>query len=159
MGITTRTPIAPITAPGVRDGIGTSPRRPDGVQAMSVPRHDADSPDELPLREFDSSGVGWLPALTHSTSEQCLLLVGNVADDVRGWLSTGQALERVLLEIARAGYAASPFTQVVEVPRLRAELRSALGLDMWPHVLLRVGHAPPTPATRRRPLSAVLLEI
>ncbi|HZY75036.1 MAG TPA: nitroreductase family protein [Jatrophihabitantaceae bacterium] len=135
------------------------PTRDDGVQAMSVPRHDADSPDELPLREFDSSGVGWLPALTHSTSEQCLLLVGNVADDVRGWLSTGQALERVLLEIARAGYAASPFTQVVEVPSLRAELRAGLGLDMWPHVLLRVGHAPPTPPTRRRPLSAVLLEI
>ena len=135
------------------------PTRPDGVQAMSVPRVDSDSPDELPLRDFDSRGTGWLPARTRSTSDQCLLLVGNVADDVRGWLSTGQALERVLLEIARAGYAASLFTQVVEVPRMRAQLREGLRLDVWPHVLLRVGHAPPTPATRRRPPSAVLLEI
>jgi hypothetical protein len=125
---------------------------------MSLPRVDADPPDELPLRDFDSRGMGWLPARTHSTSEQCLLLLGN-ADDPRGWLSTGQALERVLLEVARAGYAASPFTQVVEVPSVHAQLRNGLRLDTWPHVLLRVGHAPPTPATRRRPLCAVLLEI
>jgi nitroreductase len=135
------------------------PVRPDGVQAMSLPRLDTVAADELPLRAFDSSGLGWLPAGTHSTSDQCLLLLGNVADDPRGWLSTGQALERVLLEISRAGFAASPFNQVVEIPSLRAQLRGGLRLDLWPHVVLRVGHAPPTPASRRRPLSAVLLEI
>ena len=74
-------------------------------------------------------------------------MLGNRADDPPGWLSAGQALERVLLEIARAGYAASPLTQAVEVPSVRSQLRSGLRTQMWPHLLLRVGYAPPTPAT------------
>jgi hypothetical protein len=135
------------------------PRRGDGVQAMSVPHVDAGAVDELPLRDFDPLGVGWLPAGTHSTGEQCLLLLGNRADDPPGWLSAGQALEHVLLEIARAGYAASPLTQAVEVPSVRSQLRSGLRTQMWPHLLLRVGYAPPTPATRRRPLAEVLLVV
>jgi nitroreductase len=131
------------------------PRRADGVQAMSVPRVDAGPTDEVPLRDFDQHGMGWLPAGTHSDRNQCLLVLGG-ADDPHGWLAAGQALERVLLEITRAGYAASPLAQAVEVASVRAQLRSRLGLDMWPHLLLRVGHAAPAPATRRRPLPDVL---
>ena len=140
----------------VRAWTSDDPRRPDGVQAMSVPHVDAGSGDELPLRDFDTHGMGWLPAGTHSDRNQSLLLLGNGADDPHGWLAAGQALERVLLEIALAGYAASPLTQAIEIPSARAQLRAGLRLDMWPHLLLRVGHAPATPATRRRPLADVL---
>ena len=62
----------------------------------------------------------------------------------------------MLLEIARAGLAASPLTQVVEVPSARAALRSELRLTMNPHILLRVGYAPPTPGSSRRALEDVL---
>ena len=65
----------------------------------------------------------------------------------------------MLLEVARHGYAASPLTQVVEVPATRARLRSELRLDMQPHILMRVGRAPKTPASRRRRLDDVIVEI
>ena len=87
-----------------------------------------------------------------------LLILALDADDIVSWLRAGQALERVLLEVTRQGYTASPLTQVVEVPVTRAGLREELGLTMHPHILLRVGRAPTTPVTRRRRLSDVLSE-
>ncbi len=70
----------------------------------------------------------------------------------------GEALERILLEITRRGFAVSPLTQVVEIPSTREALREELALTMHPLVLLRVGRAPLTPATRRRRLADVLFE-
>ena len=69
---------------------------------------------------------------------QCLLLLGSAADDQVAWLRSGEALERVLLEVTRRGYVASPFTQVIEVARTNAMLRQQLALTMYPHILLRV---------------------
>ena len=74
------------------------------------------------------------------------------------WLRAGEALERVLLEIARHGYSASPLTQVTEVPSSRAQLRSELKLVGYPHVLLRIGRAPVAPSSRRRRLTDVLVD-
>jgi len=62
------------------------------------------------------------------------------------------------LEITRHGFSASPLTQVTEVPSARAQLRAQLGLVGYPHVLLRIGRAPVTPASRRRRLVDVLVE-
>ena len=133
-------------------------QRRDGVPAMAVPRVDGTAGDEVPIRDFDSHGVGWLPAQTHSSRNQCLLLLGTRRDDRESWLRAGEALERVLLEITRHGFTASPLTQVVEVASVRAELRHELELTMFAHVLLRVGRAPLTPASRRRRLVDVLVE-
>ena len=52
----------------------------------------------------------------------------------------------------------SPITQLIELPNTRAMLRRELRLAMQPHVLLRVGRAPLTPATRRRRLVDLLTE-
>jgi hypothetical protein len=48
---------------------------------------------------------------------------------------------------------------VVEVAATRDQLRDRLGLHMYPMVLLRVGRAPLTPATRRRSSDVVITEI
>ena len=133
--------------------------RRDGVPSLAVPHVDAGADDDIPIRDFDTHGTGWLPVATHSSVNQCLLLLGTLADDPEAWLRTGEALEHVLLEVARHGYAASPLTQVVEVPATRARLRSELRLDMQPHILMRVGRAPKTPASRRRRLDDVIVEI
>jgi nitroreductase len=132
--------------------------RRDGVPAMAVPHVNGAAGDDIPIRDFDTSGMGWLPSNTRSTMGQCLLLLGTTADKPAAWLRAGEALERVLLEATLRGYAASLFTQVIEVPRTRYLLRKDLGLDMNPHVLLRIGHAPKTPASRRRRLVEVLTE-
>lgn len=134
------------------------PTRPDGVPAMAVPHVDSGSGDEVPLRDFDSHGLGWLPTRTESTAQQCMLLLGAESEDRRSWLRTGEALERILLELTRRDYVASPLTQVVEVAGTNQALRRELGLRMHPHVLLRVGRAPATPAVRRRRLVEVLTE-
>jgi Nitroreductase family len=128
------------------------PRRPDGVWAGTVAYTGvgAESDDPLPLRDFDTRGMGWLPSDTHSGADQCLLLLGAVDDGPDGWLRTGEALERVWLKITQRGFVASPVTQVVEVAETHRQLRAELQLDMHPGVLLRVGRAPATPATLRR---------
>ncbi len=132
-------------------------RRVDGVTAAVVPRAGGGY-DELPLRDFDLDRVGSLPSATHSSTRQSLLLLGTMGDNPAAWLRAGEALERVLLELTRSGYVASPLTQVVEVPATRAALRRQLRLAMHPHVLLRVGRAEATPATRRRRLVDMLTE-
>jgi hypothetical protein len=134
------------------------PGRVDGVPASAVPRIDEDSVDEVPIRDFDTHASAELPARTESSAQQCLLLLGTNADNAGAWIRAGEALERVLLEITRQGYAASMFTQVIEVPSTRALLRAELGITMYPHILIRVGRAQPIPPTRRRRLVDVIID-
>ncbi|MCW2496912.1 hypothetical protein [Jatrophihabitans sp.] len=134
------------------------PRRSDGVPVTAIPHVDGSSHDEVPIRDFDTRGMGLLPSETHSSRNQCLLLLGTPGDSQVSWLTAGEALERVLLEVARHGFAASPLTQVVEVASARAALRNELRLSMHPQILLRIGLAPATPSPRRRRLVEVLDE-
>jgi hypothetical protein len=134
------------------------PARRDGVPGTAVPHVDAGSGDEVPIRDFDTHGAGGLPTETRSSREQCLVLLGTAGDSPRDWLRAGEALERVLLEITRAGHVATPLTQITEVPSARTQLRSELGIVCFPHVLLRIGRAAPTPGSRRRRLVEVLVE-
>jgi hypothetical protein len=133
------------------------PQRRDGVPAMAVPHTDDDSGDDIPIRDFDTTGMGWLPTRTQSTMSQCLLLLGTASDDPASWLRAGEALERIWLYATLHNYVASPLTQVIEDPRTRQQLRSELSLAMYPHMLLRVGRAPMTLASRRRDLEDMLL--
>lgn len=143
----------------LRAWTSNAPGRRDGVPARTVPHVDAGSGDDVPIRDFDSAGMGWLPTETHSSLDQCLLLLGNAEENSAAWLKSGEALERVWLEITRAGYVASLFTQAIEVAPLRAQLREDLRLVMHPSVLLRVGQAPVTPSTSRRAISDVFTDL
>jgi hypothetical protein len=134
----------------------TDPDRRDGVRALVVPHVDGTAGDEVPIRDFDSQGKGGLPAETRSGRDQCLLILGTTTDRPEAWLRAGEALERVWLEATRAGYVASLFSQPVEVAAVRAQLRADLRLSMQPHMVIRVGRAPVTPASRRRHVADVL---
>ncbi len=79
-----------------------------------------------------------------------LVVLATHADDPCAWVRAGEALERVLLELTAAGWAAGPLSQVTEVPCTRATLRRELCRDLHPQLLLRVGRAVPTPASTRR---------
>jgi hypothetical protein len=142
----------------IRTWTTDDPRRPDGVQAMSVPRVAGEAEDELPIRDFDSRGMGWLPSRTRSSANQCLFLLGSAEDEPASWLRIGQALERLWLEATRHGYAVSLFTQAIEHPVYRQRLRSLLTLADHPQLVLRVGHAPATPPSRRRDLAQLLMD-
>lgn len=142
----------------LRAWITEDPERQDGVHVRSVPRVDGHSRDEVPLRDFDMHGNGGLPARTDSTGRQTMLLLGTDADSRRAWLRAGEALERVLLTAALAGYESSPVMQALEVTTTRAELRRELGVSFHPQFLVRVGRAAPVPPTARRALDDVIGE-
>jgi nitroreductase len=135
-------------------------RRPedgDGVPAAAVPHVDGRQHDDLPLRDFDTGGRGGLPAETASGVNGTLVVLATWSDDPHAWLESGEAMQRVLLELTALGLAASPFTQLIEVPLTRTQLRSALAWDAHPQLILRIGHADPTPPTPRRRVSEVVV--
>lgn len=134
------------------------PARLDGVPARAIPHVDGRSGDEIPLRDFDTHGTGRLPARTATSRHGTILMLGTDDDGPPAWLRAGEALERVLLEIARHGHAASPLNQSLEVPATRDEVPRALDLTVHPQIFLRVGRATPTLPTPRRPLAEVLRE-
>lgn len=135
------------------------PARADGVPAVAVPhiaRAADGAHDEVPIREFDTTGSGQLPSETRSSLHQTLFVLATASDHRRDWLITGEALYRVLLELTDAGYVASIFSQVSEVPAVRQELRRRLRLSANPQLMVRAGTAPPTAPTPRRPLAEVI---
>jgi hypothetical protein len=134
------------------------PRLAEGAPAFALAHVDVGAEDDIAIRDFDTHWTGRLPADTSSSLAQCLLLLGARDEDPLAWLRIGEALERMLLEIARLGYAASPVTQVIEIARTNECLRHELGLTMYPHVLLRIGRAPAASPSRRRRLVDMLTE-
>lgn len=128
----------------------------DGIPPTVVPHVDGRQDDEVPLRDFDTQGTGQLPAQTHSSTDQNLVLLATHADDRAAWLRTGEAMQRILLELTLLGWVASPITQAIEVPLTHGRLRAALtGVD-HPQMLLRIGMAAPTTAAPRRHRSEVV---
>lgn len=85
-----------------------------------------------------------------------LVALGTSGDTPRHWMEAGQALQLVLLVAAAHGMSASFLNQPLQVPALRARIRSQLGVSGWPQIILRMGYAPPTRATPRRELAEVL---
>jgi nitroreductase len=128
----------------------------DGVPVSAVPHVDGVHPDDLPIRDFDTRGAGQLPAETRSGVDQDLVLLATYRDERIDWLRAGEAMERLLLELTALGWVASPMTQPIEVPVTRTQLRSALTWNAHPQMLLRIGHAAPTPRTPRRPAQEVV---
>lgn len=133
-----------------------SPSRTDGVPASVVPHTTGQAHDDVPIRDFDTHGGGALPGGTHSSVDQTLAIVGTRGDTMTDWLTAGRALYRMLLELTDAGYQVSLFSQVLERPAIRQQLRDQLRLTGHPQIMFRAGVAEPTPGTPRRPLADVV---
>jgi nitroreductase len=140
----------------LRAWVSEDPHRADGVTTATFPPATQPAADVVMIRDYGDQLNGALPAHSGGNPPTCLLLLGTEDDSPMSWLRAGEALERVWLEVTRAGFAMSLFTQVIEVAGTRGLLRDELGLSMYPHVLLRVGRAPATPLSRRRKLVEVL---
>jgi nitroreductase len=132
-----------------------------GLVRQAIAVADADPAYRAELRAWTTEVPDRAEAMAAAgqpEADQCLLLLWTAADNPRAWLHAGEALQRALLELTERGYAAAILSQVAEVPGVRALLSRQLGLTGQPHLLLRVGRAPMTPATRRRRLVEVLVE-
>lgn len=88
-----------------------------------------------------------------------LLVLATEAEGRKSWVAAGRTLERLALQLALHGLAASHLDQPCEVSEMRGLLRDAAGLgSRFPQAVLRVGHAAPTTRTKRRPLEELVIE-
>jgi hypothetical protein len=142
-----RAELAAWTTPG---GVG----RPDGVPRQAFgPR---DPQGAIPLRDF-ALGHGFPTATVAFEPEPTLILLFTAGDTPADWLRAGAALQRVLLTATLRGLAATPLSQLLEIPRLRALLDdSATGQVV--QTVLRIGYATtPAPPTPRRPVADLIV--
>ncbi|MGP4114315.1 Acg family FMN-binding oxidoreductase [Streptomyces sp. 4N509B] len=85
-----------------------------------------------------------------------LALLGGGDDHPRGWLTAGQAMERVLLQATCEGLSTSLTSHALEWDELRWLARDPLSAMRFVHMVLRLGYGPESPATPRRPVREVL---
>ncbi|HEX6247064.1 MAG TPA: hypothetical protein VFZ64_04280 [Nocardioidaceae bacterium] len=78
-------------------------------------------------------------------------------DSPASWVEAGRAYERFSLTADLLGVRSAFVNQPIEVPPLRGELRTTLGVDGQPQLMVRFGHAPYGPYSLRRPVNEVLL--
>jgi nitroreductase len=142
-----RAELAAWTTPG---GVG----RHDGVPRQAFGPRDALG--ALPLRDF-AAGQGAPTATVAFEPDPILLLLFTKGDAPADWLRAGAALQRVLLTTTVRGLAATPLSQIIEVPRLRALLADSMTGQVV-QTVLRVGYPTTSaPATPRRPLEEVIV--
>jgi nitroreductase len=142
-----RAELAAWTTPG---GVG----RRDGVPRQAFGPRDADG--ALPLRDF-ALGHGAPTATVAFEPDPTLILLFTDRDTRVDWLRAGAALQRVLLTGTLRGLAATPLSQLLEVPRLRALLADSV-TGQVAQTVLRIGYpTTPAPATPRRPVEEVVV--
>lgn len=86
---------------------------------------------------------------------QVMVVLGTTHDTPLDWLRTGEALQHLVLKTRRA-FGARPLPHLIDNPRIRAELRHALGQDSHPQVVLQLGPPLSLPPSRNRRLVDVL---
>lgn len=91
-------------------------------------------------------------------SSSGMILLASAQDDKRSWVDAGRAVERFALTATSLGIKMAFMNQPPEVPDLRRQLQSYLGLGTaFPQLLVRFGYAKPMPRSLRRPLEEVLI--
>jgi nitroreductase len=133
-------------------GIG----RRDGVPREAFGPRDTDA--ALPLRDL-AFGHGAPTAVVEFEPDPTILLLFTRGDTPGDWVQAGMALQRVLLTATVRGLAATPLTQVTEIPPLR-ELLADPADGHALQTVLRIGYPiTSAAATPRRPLAEVLVPV
>jgi hypothetical protein len=126
---------------------------PDGVPREAGGPAPAPT-DLLARRDFGGrprTGAGEFEA------DPMLAVLGAYGDAPRDDLVAGQALQRVLLTATSSGLITSMFSQPVDVPHIREQLRLGLRRPGPPQMVLRMGYGPAGYSPARRPIDEVLL--
>jgi nitroreductase len=129
----------------------------DGIPARAFPAAAANQPGTLAQRDFDlGRGIGALTAGGPPASATAILLTPG--DNPADWLRAGQALHRVLTRAAASWVFARLSSEPLEVPAVRALVRSRLGLRGHAQLLLQFGRSATAEPTARRPPRELLIE-
>jgi hypothetical protein len=94
----------------------------------------------------------------HIRSSAGIAVFVSERNDKEHWVETGRCYERFALQATALGIKNAFLNQPVEVPVLRPQFASYLGIgDRRPDLVVRFGYGPQTPRSLRRPVEAVLL--
>ena len=131
----------------------------DGVPGYSYGIPELVAPMGVRLVElFNSGRLSGFRDRRVALNAPALVVLGTAQDCPKSWLAAGQAMGRILLQAAARGVWASYMNQPIQLPDLRDDLRRTLGLDGFPHLVLRLAHGQPLPHTPRRPVDEVLID-
>ncbi|MEO6084001.1 MAG: nitroreductase [Umezawaea sp.] len=114
--------------------------------------------DEWALRDFAPDEPVDRPSGKDYEPDPFVVVLCSFYDGPSAELQAGQAMQRVLLTATALGLSASFLSQVVEVRRVREDLRRSLGGSLFPQTVLRLGFGSPVPPTPRRPVEELVLE-
>jgi nitroreductase len=96
--------------------------------------------------------------ITHIRSSGALAVVFSEADDKRHWIEAGRSYERLALQAAALELRTAFINQPVEVPLLRSQFATFLGIgNRRPDLIVRIGRGPEMPRSLRRPIEQVLV--
>ena len=128
--------------PGADDGLPVAPML-GGLVRLIVAHFDVGAP----MAERDARLAHDAPLLVMLSTEH---------DDRADWLSTGRALEWLLLTATSRDLSVGFLNQVCQVPEVRARVRSTFTPGRHPQVALRIGRgAQPVARSKRRPVDDV----
>ncbi len=136
--------------------IGRERTSADGVPAATAGLTPEEG-DEWVLRDFgQGAGPRRQPGKDYER-DPLVVVVCSYYDGSLAELQAGEAMQSLLLTATTLGLAASFMSQPIEVPEARAELRQLLGPGLAPQAIIRLGFGSPVPASRRRPVSELLV--
>lgn len=96
----------------------------------------------------------------HVESSAGIAVFVSDTDDKAHWIAAGRAHQRFALQATALGLTCAYVNQPVEVPKLRDEFASFLGISgKRPDIVLRFGRGPQMPRSLRRPPELVMREL
>jgi hypothetical protein len=96
--------------------------------------------------------------ITNIRSSPAIAVFFSDADDKRHWIEAGRCCQRLALQAAALNLRTAFINQPVEVPALRPQFATSLGIGKRrPDLVVRIGHGPEMPRSLRRPLEQVLV--
>ncbi len=113
---------------------------------------------ELVMRVAVSANRQNRKDLAHIRSSAAIAVLFSEADDKRHWVEAGRSYERLALQATALDLRTAFINQPVEVPALRQQFASYLGIGhRRPDLIIRIGRGPEMPRSLRRPIEDVLL--
>jgi nitroreductase len=130
------------TAADSPDGVPTAAGGPAPHLYELLARRDFGGPEPSIEREYER--------------EPLIAVLGTFGDWPADQVRAGMVLQRVLLTATDLGLASSLFSQPIDVPTVREQLRAAVGRRDHPQMLLRFGYAARQSHSNRRPVDEVI---
>jgi nitroreductase len=134
----------------------------DGVPASAIPYVPPGQPrhTDVPLRDFEVGVPGGLLIDRDADEHPLIAVLLTGLDTPLEQLQAGESMMRLMLEAELLGLGTCPLSQAVDLVAFRTRVRTLMGWQGVPQMMLRIGHPAPgdlqAARTPRRPVAEVL---